>query len=167
MVVNTTPPEGRVRTLLQILPAIGLLRGLTEQVATHGESAEELVIKVIAVGEEDDGRVLHGRMSDDLSGIEGHEQALAGALSVPDDADAAVALGAGGGDRALDRVAHGVELVIPGQDLDDARARVLEHDEVVDQGQNSGLFENALNDRFRARGHPWARRRTRPRCARA
>ena len=73
-------------------------------------------------------------MGNDLPGIEGHEQALTGALGVPDDADTAIALRARGGGRALDRVAHGVELVIPGRDLDESGAGVSEHDEVADQG---------------------------------
>ena len=85
-------------------------------------------------------------MGDDLPGVEGHEQALAGALGVPDDADAAVALGARGSDRARDRVAHGVELMIPSHNLDEARARVREHGKVADQGQETRLLEHPLND---------------------
>ena len=90
-------------------------------------------------------------MSDDLSSVEGHEQALAGALGVPDDADAAVALGARGGDRALDRMAYGVELVIPGHDLDEAGAGVFEHGEIPHQGQEPGLLEYTLDDRSELR----------------
>ena len=51
---------------------------------------------------------------------------------MPDHADAAVALEAGGGDRVLDGVAHGVELVISGNDLDEAGARVAKHGEAPD-----------------------------------
>ena len=36
-------------------------------------------------------RVLHRRVQDDAPGVEGHRQALARALRVPDDADAPVA----------------------------------------------------------------------------
>ena len=139
---------GTGQNSLQILPAVGLLRGLTEQVAAHAEGAEELVIEVIAVRDDDDGGVLHGRVGDDLTSVEGHEQALAGALGVPDDANSAVAVWARGGNCALDSMAHGVKLVIPGHDLDDARAGVLEHGEVADQGQKPGLLEHALNRRF-------------------
>ena len=77
--------------LLQILAAFRLLRGLAEQVAAHGKSAEQLVVEVVAVGDDDNGRVLHRRVGDDLSGIERHQQALAGTLRVPDDANALVA----------------------------------------------------------------------------
>ena len=74
---------------------------------------------------------------------------------MPDNADAAVAVGARGGSRAHDRVAHGVELVIPGHDLDNAGARVPEHGEVPDQGQKPGLLEHALDERFEFRHTLW------------
>ena len=132
---------------LQILPVVGLLRGLTEEIPAHGEGAEKLVVEVVAVGDDDHSGVLHRRVDDDLSRVEGHQETLAGALGVPDDADAAVAVRARGGNSTLDRVTHGVELVIPGHDLDDARTRVLEHGEVADQGQEPGLLEHPLDDR--------------------
>ena len=40
--------------------------------------------------------------------------------------------------RAFDGVAHGVELVIAGDDLDQAGARVAEHGEIADQSRGSG-----------------------------
>ena len=64
---------------------------MAEQVLAAREGAEELVVEVVAVGEDDDGRVLHRRLARDHAGVEGHRQALARALRVPDDADAAVA----------------------------------------------------------------------------
>ena len=85
-------------------------------------------------------------MGNDLSSVESHEQALARTLGVPDDADASVALGARGGGRALDRMAYGVELVIPSHDLDEAGAGVFEHGEITYQGQESSLLEHALDD---------------------
>ena len=69
----------------------GLHRRLAQQVAAAGEGAEELVVEVVAVGEHDDGRVLHRRVQDHAAGVEGHGQALARALGVPDHADAPVA----------------------------------------------------------------------------
>ena len=146
-------PGGAGQDPLQVLSAIGLLRGLTKEVLARGESAEELIVEVVAVGDDDDGGVLHRRVGDDLSRVEGHDEALAGALGMPDHADAPVALGARSGDRTLDRVAHGMELVIPGHDLDQTRARVLEHGEVADQGQEPGLLEHPLDDRSEL-GHP-------------
>ncbi len=140
---------GRTRqSLSQVLPAVGLPRGLAEQVAAHGERAEQLVVEVVAVGEDHEGRVLHRRVGDDLSGVERHQQALAGALRVPDHADTAIACRARRGDRALDRMAYGVKLVIAGHDLDQSRARVPEHGEVPDQGQEPVLLEHAFDDGF-------------------
>ena len=55
-----------------------------QQLPAHAEGAEELVVQVVPVGNDNEGGVLHCRMLDDLSGIEGHEQALPRALRVPD-----------------------------------------------------------------------------------
>ncbi len=52
---------GRTRqNLPQILPAVGLPRGLAEQVAAHGERAEQLVVEVVAVGMAAPSTVRHG-----------------------------------------------------------------------------------------------------------
>ena len=75
----------------QIGPVLRLHRRLAQQVLAAGEGAEELVVQIVAVGQHHDGRVLHRRLADDGAGVEGHSQALAGALGVPDDADAAIA----------------------------------------------------------------------------
>ena len=75
----------------QIGPALRLHRRLPQQVPAAREGAEELVVEVVAVGQHDDGRVLHRRFADDPPGVERHRQALARALGVPDDADAPVA----------------------------------------------------------------------------
>ena len=159
--------RGAGQDLPQLLPTADLPWGLAEKITAHGESAEKLIVEIVAVGDDDDGRVRHGRVGDDLPGIEGHEQALAGALGVPDDANAAIAAGAGRLDRARDRMAHGVKLVIPGHDLDEAGARVAEDGETPDQGQKPRLLEHPLDEGAERRRTPSARRRSHPRCARA
>ena len=102
------------------------------------------------------------------SGVEGHSEALAGALGVPDNADAAVARLAAGraaglvpaarvGDRAVGALqpggaqglaqgdADGVELVVARHLLDErAAAVVVEHDEVAHQRQEPARLEHAL-----------------------
>ena len=83
--------RGDRQLLAQVGAALGLRRRLAEQVLAAREGAEELVVEVVAVGQDDDGRVLHRRLARDRAGVEGHRQALARALRVPHDADAAVA----------------------------------------------------------------------------
>ena len=71
----------------QVGTALGLGRRLPQQVLAAGERPEELVVEVVSVRQHDDRRVLHRRLADDPSGVEGHGQALARALGVPDDTD--------------------------------------------------------------------------------
>ena len=91
IVVKTTPPEATEQLRAQVGAVCGLHRRLAQQVVAAREGAEELVVEVVAVGEDDDRRVLHRRVQDDAAGVERHRQALARALRVPDHADAPVA----------------------------------------------------------------------------
>ena len=75
----------------QVGPALRLHRRLAQQVLAAGEGAEELVVQVVPVREHDDGGVLHRGLAHDGPGVEGHRQALAGALRVPHHPDASVA----------------------------------------------------------------------------
>ena len=75
----------------QIRPACRLHRRLAQQLPAAGEGAEELVVQVVPVRQHDEGGVGHGRLANDAPGIEGHAQALARALGMPDYADAPVA----------------------------------------------------------------------------
>ena len=169
IVVNTTPPEATEQLGAQVGAVGRLHRRLAQQLVAARERAEQLVVQVVAVGEHDDGRVLHRRAQDHPAGIERHRQALAGALRVPDHADAPVALLAAGRrpgvvaarssakpcacassariapQRLLQRDVDGVELVVARHLLDElAAARVLEHDEVPDQIEEAALLEHAF-----------------------
>ena len=75
----------------QVGAALRLHRRLAQKVLAARKGAKELVVQVVTVGEDDGGRVLHGRLADDGPGIEGHGQALARTLRMPDHPDAAVA----------------------------------------------------------------------------
>ena len=77
--------------LAQVRAAFGLHRRLAQQVAAAREGGEELVVEVIAIGEHDEGRVLHRRLADDAAGVERHRQALPRALRVRHHAHAPVA----------------------------------------------------------------------------
>ena len=66
---------------------------LAQQVATAREGAEELVVEVVAVGDDDDGRVGHQRLLHHARREAGHGDALAAALRVPDHATLALEVG--------------------------------------------------------------------------
>ncbi len=96
MVVKTTPPEATCEHARAGRSRLSACTGVWRSSSLAArEGAEELVVQVVAVGEDDERRVLHRRLLDELAGVEGHREALAAALRVPDDADAAVALGDG------------------------------------------------------------------------
>ena len=167
--VKTTPPALTERLAAQVGPTLGLGRRLSQQVLAARERAEELVVEVVAVGQHDDGWVFHRGLADDRAGVEGHRQAFARALGVPDDADSAVAgfaagpeprlvaallvfadapsglLRLDGAQRLLDGDAHGVELVVAAHLLGRlAAAVVIEDDEVADQPEEARRRAGAL-----------------------
>ena len=98
------------------MPRAGLHRLLTQQVLRQAEHAEELAVKVIAVGDDHDGRVGHRGLLHHTRGETRHGDALAAALRVPH--HAALALHAAGrtGPRRRhhlrDGRAHRMELVV-------------------------------------------------------
>ena len=77
MVVKTTPPDSTESLRRRSAPPFRLRRRLSQQVTVAGEGTEELVVKVVAVSENDDGRILHSRFEYDCPGVEGHGQTLA------------------------------------------------------------------------------------------
>ena len=79
----------------------------------------------------------------ELPGVEGHREALARALGVPDDADPLVALCGAAARPCVDRVVDRVELVVAGDLLATAAALVLEDDEVAERSRNRRLLEDA------------------------
>ena len=166
----------------QVGPTLGLRRRLSQQVLAVREGAEELVVKVVAVGQHDGGWVLHGGFADDRAGVESHREALARAPGVPDDADSAVAGLAArlaprlvaallvfadapsglhrlhGAQRLLDGDAHGVELVVAAHLLGRlAAAVVIEDDEVADQPEEARRRAGALQHHLQL-GHVRVRR---------
>ena len=74
-------------------------------------------VRTISVG------LCHGRLLDDLAGVEEHGEALAAALGVPDHADLAVAARAGGAHRGVDGRIDRVVLVIGGRFLEQCAPR--------------------------------------------
>src|SRR5206468_10294421 len=88
------------------------------------------------------------RMLDDLAGIEGHQQALARSLGVPDHPRLAVAAGRTRSERAGHGLAHGMELMVAGKNLDDIVAGVAKDEEIPDQTQKQLPPEYAFQDGF-------------------
>ena len=74
-----------------MVAAVGLHRLLAQQLFGGGEGVEELVVEVVAVGDDDDGGIVEGQH--DFAGVEDHRERFAAALGVPDDACFAVAEG--------------------------------------------------------------------------
>jgi hypothetical protein len=159
-------PRRDGKLLPQVGSAFGLHRRLAQEVLAAREGAEELIVEVVAVGEHDQRRVLHRRLAHDPAGIERHGQALAGALGVPDDADPSVtrlapglfprlvtpsrlrhrAVQLGRPQRLADGHLDRVELVVAGHLLRElAAARVLEHDEVADEVEESLFLEQPFD----------------------
>ncbi len=92
-VVNTTPPDATLQGFLQVIPALRLDWFLPQQFAVGTEGAEELIVEVVAIRDDNQRRVLHRRMLDNLPAVKGHREALARPLRVPDDANAPVSAG--------------------------------------------------------------------------
>ncbi len=154
MVVKITPPDARSEPLPEVVAIGGLLGCLAQQVPAQAERAEQLVVEVVAVGQDDERRIGQRRTAHGEAGEERHQEALAGALRVPDDADLAVAIGAGGGNRLRQRLAAAVQLVIAGDDLERARSWSSEHREIPDQRQEDLAGEHAPDQRLElARAH--------------
>src|SRR5690606_21647277 len=138
--------RGHGQQLAQIRTAFGPSRRLPQQLLATREGREELIVEVVAIGEYDDGRVLHRRLADDAAGIERHRETLARPLRVPHHAHAPIARLAAGFSarfeaalwvvldwvadpvqlRSAQRLAYGdldsVELVIARHLLDDPAA---------------------------------------------
>ena len=155
---------GNLQELAQVVPVFGLDRRLPQQFLTPRERPEQLIVQIVPVGDDHDGRVLHRSMRHQPARIERHRQRLAGPLRVPDHADAPVTrraarlmlreitatgffdeLGAltGGSDGFLHRNPDRVKLMIPGHLFDDrARAVILEHDEIPHEIEKPPLLKH-------------------------
>jgi hypothetical protein len=83
MVANTMPPDGRLASRRADPAGCRLHRLLAQQILGQREHAEQLAVQVVAVGDDDDGGVLHRRFLHHPGGEAGHGDALAAALGVP------------------------------------------------------------------------------------
>ena len=150
--------------LREVGPAFGLGRVLPEEFAALGEGPEELVVKVVPVGEDDDGWVFHVGVAGQGAGVEGHGQALSRPLVVPDYAYSSVSgrspvpssclccllpLQLCCPEGLFDGGLDGVKLVVAGHLLDELAAPVVvEDDEVPEQGQEVALTADSFQHRL-------------------
>ena len=146
IVVKTTPPEATVRASAQV-GAVSACTGFCRSSSwQRGERAEELVVEVVAVGEDDERRVLHRRVQDDACR---RRRPSSGSCRSPACARRRRRAGRPWARPrarvAVDRLVDGVELVVAGHLLDElAAAVVLEDDEVADEVEKPPLLEDAL-----------------------
>src|SRR5574341_1500480 len=78
--------------LHQVFTAGGLFGRLAQDFETARERPKELIVEVVAIGDDDDGGILHGGMQDQPPRVKRHREALARTLRVPDHADTVVTL---------------------------------------------------------------------------
>src|SRR5690606_6682734 len=145
-----------------------LYRRLAQQLLAARKSAEELVVEIVSIGQDHERGILHLRFENHAPGVEGHREALARSLRMPDDPHSPIAgstarlfrrpVGTGRilpfirtvshASRAqclLDRHIDGMELVIPGDFLrDHPAAEVFEDDEIPKEIEKTSLLEHTL-----------------------
>ena len=120
---------------------------------------EELVVEVVAVGDEHQGRVCHALITHDLRGVEHHLEALARPLRVPHHATATVPIGTGSLHGGLDGRVDGPVLVILGHALHECPrgltrclvgdGLVAEDGEVLQQIKEALRLEDSLDQHFK------------------
>src|SRR6266481_480188 len=139
----------------QVVPVLGLLGRLAQQVLAAGEGAEELAIEVDSVGEHHQGGVFHLWVLDQLAGIENHGETFAAALRMPDHAGAAVAANGRGFDRAFHGFIDGMKLVVTSHFFVELTAIVLKDNEIADEIEKTILFEHAFDQRRQFQSILW------------
>jgi hypothetical protein len=146
---------GHLQLGLEVGPVFRLLGSLPQQILAFGEGGVELVIQVVAVGEHHQGRVGQGRMLDDFTGVEGHGEAFARPLGMPDYPRPLVALDRGGADGGFYGFVDGVVLVVARHFFGEGFAVALEDGEVADQVEVAVGVEDAGEEGFEGIGGGW------------
>ena len=150
--------------LPQVVAVFGLNGGLPQQFLGVAECLEQLPIKVVAVGDHQQGWILHFGLLQEHPGITAHADAFARALSVPHNARFFTARfhrlsvggppfghsilvdffgGYNGGQHSL---AHGMKLVIARQFLNQLPVVVLEQDKIAQVIEQTFPLEEAPDE---------------------
>ena len=123
---------------------LGGLGALAQQAAVF-KGVADLLVELVPVGEYHDGGRAR-KLAADLLGEEDHGIALAAALGVPEHAELAVIQLSGG--VGLDRLVDAEVLVVAGQNLGGAPARVVIEDKVFKQVEEVFLFADTAQHGF-------------------
>ena len=118
---------------------------MPDQIPAHGEGGEELIVQIIAIGDHDNGWIFELWAAHELTSIESHQQALAGALRMPDYADLAIALRRRGLDGFFNRMPDGMKLVIARDDLRKTRSGLPKNRKIMKQVKQPAPVENAFD----------------------
>ena len=130
----------------QMSPVSRLFRRLSQELAAPSERTEQLIVQIVAVGNDDQCRVSHLRAPDDAPGVKCHSQAFARPLRVPDYAAAFVPVWARRLHGGINCRSNGVKLVITGNLLGNRIAtRFLKHNEVTKIIQKPFLVKESLD----------------------
>ena len=84
IVVNTTPPLATCSNWRKCSLPSACTGFCRRSAAQREKRAEKLVVQIVAVGQDHDGRILHRRMLNDFPGVKHHRKAFAASLRVPD-----------------------------------------------------------------------------------
>ena len=128
--------------LLQVLSALGLLGRLAQEVLATGELAVELVVQIVAVGDDHNGGALQCRLQ--VMGIKHHRQGLTAALGMPE--HAALAVGDGGVLGGFDSLLYCKILVVACQDLKGIGPVHIKANKVLEDVQEPLFLEDALKE---------------------
>ena len=127
-----------------MLAALSLYRCLAQEIPAFGKLTEKLVIQIVPVSDDHNGRTLHlflQKMS-----IKHHRQGFSRTLSVPEYTAASVSISPGGSDRRGHRFADGKILMIASQNFECPGAFVAEADEVFQDIQKAILLEDSFKE---------------------
>ena len=142
--------DDAARGTFQELPHLGstarLLWRLWQDARRGEDLTEELVIQVISVGDEHNGRIGKLLSSHGLGGVKQHLEALARTLGVPDNPSTTVPIWTRRLNRRLDRCVDCPVLVVLRHPFDDAFGFIREDDEVAKQVQEACWLEDPTDE---------------------
>ncbi len=111
--------RGAIQLGNKVFPAFRLFGTLPQQSPSIGKRAKELTVKVVAIGHDNDSRILKPFIADERAREHQHRKTFAGALCMPENAATTVSARLQGKLHALARPSNRAELVISADLLDD------------------------------------------------